>query len=165
MHWFFFGSLLDRDVLDVVLGRASEDVVRRPGTLRGYRKLRVADESYPALRADAAADARADGVVFSGFSDADMNRVCYFEGDEFELRPLPVDLDDGGRVDALTFTATEKLLFSDQVWTLADWQREHKAGFLPLAREWMDGYGGAAPQDLEAQWQAGLRRLGVRSAC
>lgn len=157
--WFFFGSLLDREVLEIVLGRRPDESAHRRGILSGHQKCCVAGESYPALRP--APGTEACGELVSGLSPLELQRICFFEGDEFELRSLSVRDATGDRslVKALTFMATEQLQLSDTIWHLDDWQRAHKAGFLPMARDWMAGFGSVNPAALEDRWQAALHGL------
>lgn len=157
MRLFFFGTLLDADVLALVLGREPPAADRQAATLRGYRRLTVADETYPVLHPQPGASVT--GTVIDQLDEEQVRRACFFEDDEFELRPQRVELATGGDAEALTFMPTVKLELSDQPWELAAWQAEHKADFMPMARDWMAGYGHAEPAELEGRWQQALRRL------
>ena len=49
MRYFFFGTLMDQDVLSVVLGRRPAPGMIRSASLAGYRRFRARCESYPVL--------------------------------------------------------------------------------------------------------------------
>ena len=49
MAYFFFGTLMDREVLATVLDRAVAGDELRRAWLHGYRRVRAANVSYPIL--------------------------------------------------------------------------------------------------------------------
>ncbi len=49
MDYFFFGTMRDRDVLELVVGRPVTDADTEAAALPGYRLARAIDDSYPAL--------------------------------------------------------------------------------------------------------------------
>ncbi|MEM9060475.1 MAG: NUDIX domain-containing protein [Pseudomonadota bacterium] len=131
---FFFGSLRDRALLEIVLGRpvASGDLVTAaaPGRLA----LTVKDEDYPFL-AEKAGN-RADGILVHNLNDADLRRLIYFEEAEYGLDPIVVET-DAGPVDAVYFGSREKLASQDEPWDFQSWQRASQPVALEVARELM----------------------------
>ena len=47
--YFFYGTLMDRDVLNIVSGLNLAPARLRPARLPGYRRVRVQDVQYPAV--------------------------------------------------------------------------------------------------------------------
>lgn len=178
MRLFFYGTLTDLDVLGIVLGRTPDAADCRASVVRGYERVWVADENYPALRD--CPNGEVTGLVVSGLSQDDLARICFFEGDEFELRPLPVypldaDVVSGDALGAaavgdpvpetasepdlaLTFVSAANVPLTDRHWELETWRSSYKQSFLPMARDWMAGFGIVEIAELEGQWQAALRR-------
>lgn len=157
MRWFFFGSLLDCDVLELVLDRPADTLDRQPATLHGYTRVQVSHESFPALRAQPGAAVQ--GAVFAGLTEEDARRICFYEGTEFSLETCIVETADAGRVEALVFIFNDLRRLLEHGWELDDWQDQHKTAYLPLARAWMDGYGHEDFATLEARWRAEHDRL------
>jgi hypothetical protein len=162
MRWFFFGSLLDPDVLAVVLDRPATAYTRRYGTLYGYRRVRVIEESYPALIHDP--DGRVDGLLVEPLGAEDERRVCFFEGEEFQPRSCPIELHDGEWRDARVFlTAGLSDCLHDQPWDFHIWRIRHKARFLEMARDFMAGYHTGDWYHRDERWKAAERASRNRS--
>ncbi len=138
LPYFFFGTLMDEDVLALVLGRIPPDLRSEPARLDGYRRLRVKGESYPTLRP--AADARVDGLLVRDLSQREVNRVAFYEGEEYRLLNLPVTRPDGVSEPALIFAADHGLE-TDGEWDLARWRETEKPGLLIAARAFMEHFG------------------------
>ncbi len=155
MRCFFFGSLMDRDVAKLVLGRVIEPRLQQPGILHGYERLLVAEESYPALAPRPGG--KVTGVVAEGISDTDMDRMLFFESDEFVPAACDIELTSGEYVSAQTFLAREVLEYTDQPWNFDHWRRRDKDEYLVLVRDWMLEYGKREAHQLEAAWSSGRR--------
>ncbi len=157
LDYFFFGTLMDREVLELVLGRRVEDSAIRRAHLDGYRLLRAADDPYPALVP--APGERVSGIVVSGLDDEAAARLEWFEGTEYQARPVEVALDDGGRVTALIQSPTEVLDIGDEEWTLEDWAREEKPLLLALTRAHMALMGKVGIDEAIRRWDALREKL------
>ena len=135
MTYFFFGTLMDLDVLAAVLDRPLTGSELSQAWLRGYRRVRAATASYPVLVP--AAKLLVGGVLFQPQSERDEIRIRHFEGEEYVDRWLMVRLPGGRRRPARVFFSLEALGRTDHPWNLAEWAQEHKAAFLEQCREWM----------------------------
>ncbi len=135
---FFFGTLMDPDVLALVLGRPIEDLCRGPATLTGYVRRRVRGESFPLLVPRAGG--RVEGVLVEGLSRADISRLRYFEGSAYLLAPCRIITPSGIRA-ALAFLVDGGhggvLRDSGLAWDLDQWQQRDKPRFLVRAAELM----------------------------
>lgn len=155
MRWFFFGSLLDPEVRTIVVGREPSESARRPGILHGYRRVRVADESYPALKPQPGG--RVAGLVVDDLDEHESRRVCFFEGEEFIAWPRTIEQADGRHVEALVFLAGANLALIDSRWDFHAWRATCKARFLDMSREFMAGFEVADWHELDRQWRADQR--------
>lgn len=135
MTYFFFGTLMDRDVLAAVLDRPVADDEMIPAWLRDYRRVRAATASYPLLVSSPGLVV--GGVVFRPKEDRDDLRICHFEEEEYVERWLNVHLAGGRRLAARVFFGLETLQATQEPWDLAAWTSAHKAAFLEQCREWM----------------------------
>lgn len=133
--FFFFGTLMDRDVLAEVLDRPVAEVELRAARLPGYRRVATAGEAYPMLVPDP--DEAVDGVLLRRPSGRDDVRIRHFEEDEFVDRPVQVELRDGGRTPARAFFAVKAVEATAQAWDFRTWSRRDKARYLQRCRHWM----------------------------
>ncbi|MBL29271.1 MAG: hypothetical protein CMM50_17205 [Rhodospirillaceae bacterium] len=122
---FFYGTLMDADVRARILGRR---VGAQPAVARGYRAYRHRTDSYPVLRA--APLGAAPGLLVADLGSADVRRLCWYEGDEYERRLITVSGPGTRPMDAWAFVGVDGVLTDNRIWSLADWQRLHKAAFL-----------------------------------
>jgi Gamma-glutamyl cyclotransferase, AIG2-like len=135
MTYFFFGTLMDRDVLATVLDRPVAGAEMIPAWLHDYRRVRAAAVSYPLLVP--APGVVVGGVVFRPRDDRDDVRIRHFEGEEYAARWMNVRLGRGRRRAARVFFASEALQATAESWDLVAWTSSHKAAFLVQCREWM----------------------------
>ncbi len=128
MRFFFFGTLMDADVRALVLGRAMPADAIGPATILGFRRVFVADRSYPMLTPERRG--RVDGLLAHGLDGAAKARIGHFEGDEYRFEARAVCLAGGASTDALVAMVRKGVVPSPRSWELVPWQRRHKRGFL-----------------------------------
>lgn len=133
--YFFFGTLMDRDVLERVLDRTVGDAEFTPAHLAGYHRVRTAREPYPTLVPRAGCVV--DGMLLRPASWRDQRRIEHFEDEEYACRWLTARLPDGGTVGAKVFFALAGMGASSEPWDLASWARTHKQAFLEQCDDWM----------------------------
>ncbi len=93
MRFFFYGTLLDTDVMALVLGRRLPPAAYTPAILPGHARRRAKGASYPVVVRDAAA--RVPGAVVGGLSARDVARLSAFEGPGYRIATLRVVLAAG----------------------------------------------------------------------
>lgn len=156
-RYFFFGTLMDREVLQLVLGRAVAPGALAPARLGGYRRVRILRDSFPILVEQPTA--AVDGLVFTSADAEEDARILFFEDYDYDLAPCRPVLHGGRPVDALFCGAEDGVLASDEPWDLPRWAARHKAGFLELSRIYMACYGRLTPHEAETVWVATRERL------
>jgi hypothetical protein len=161
MRMFFFGSLRDQDLLAVVLGRSIDDLIFTEATLLGFERRRARDEAFPIIVPHPGG--RVDGVVVDGLTAADLDRIQFYESDDYELRPFAVET-PAGRVEAQVFLPTEALEDEGVTWDFEVWLEEEKPMCLFLAEELMSYYGVLTPEQYEALWPEMKERARERLA-
>ena len=135
MRYFFFGTLMDQDVLAKVIGRCPTPGMSRSATLAGYRRVQARGESYPVLVADPAA--RTTGRLVDELDARDSARIAFFEELEYGAERCTVMLADGGEVEALVHIRTTLDAAATEEWTLDGFVATEKADLLVLTEEWM----------------------------
>jgi hypothetical protein len=135
MDFFFYGTLLDPDIRNLVLGADAAAHVVEPARLMGYRRLAQGRSTVPVLvpRPGAATD----GVLVRGLGSERTARLVYYEGPGYR-RVLSRVRGAGGReVRAWVFIAPRPGRMGHRSWRLMDWQRRHKRAYLRQATRWM----------------------------
>ncbi|CAK7266457.1 hypothetical protein SEPCBS57363_002098 [Sporothrix epigloea] len=97
---FFYGTLMAPEVFFTVCYRAGHPPpeitsghVFRSAVLHGYTRHRVLNQEYPGIIEDDTPGACVRGMLVSGVTDGNQNRLDYFEGKEYERKTLEVVLD------------------------------------------------------------------------
>lgn len=150
MRFFFFGSLVDRDILETVIGRPPPGLPFATALLRDYRCAKVVGESFPVLLP--APGGAVSGALVEGLDDRDIDRILFFESDEYDAVPLTVECDGDSTLSAHVFLKTDKLVAVEDDWILDDWLAHHKDDYLRETRLWMALYGFVDYQEAERLW-------------
>ncbi|MGD9507852.1 MAG: gamma-glutamylcyclotransferase family protein [Geminicoccaceae bacterium] len=139
---FFFGTLMDLDVLTYLLERPVDVADLRPATLRGFRRMCVAGASYPVLVPDAVATV--EGRLLRRAAVRDIARINHYESEEYRAELHHVVTEDGNETPAWLYLSLDHMTPAEEAWSLAEWQSQHKAGFLEACDAWMSDFGEAA---------------------
>jgi hypothetical protein len=159
---FFFGTLCDHDVLELVTDRSVPPSALTPAVLPGHSVVRYPGSSYPMLvQAD---DRQAQGRLFRDFAHDDLARILFFESDEYELRECLVVEPGRKPTPALLFAEARQVTATMEPWDLGTWQSTDKRDFLILAAEFMAWFGYGTIADAEAAWEEAVGRLSAAQA-
>ncbi len=148
---FSYGSLMDADILRLVIGDEIESTSMRPAQLAGYRCVQLPNESFPVLQAEAGKIVQ--GQLIENLSALATDRIRFFEGDEYELEHCQVQTDAGAR-QALYCADVTSPGELNVPWLLADWQREHKVLFSKRVENYMKLFGTMSATEADAYWLA-----------
>jgi len=142
LRWFFYGTLLDPEILAIVLGRPVDPAALIAADIAGYRRVAVRGEVYPALIPAPGATVAGAAAVFDAASDE--ARLRYYEGDEYDLVDVAVSTADGD-LPARAFIAGDGMtLDKDTDWTLAQWRADgDRAVMIDQARRMMTAFADA----------------------
>ena len=111
--FFFYGILLDHDVMALVIGRRLPPSAFVPARLKGHVRRRAKGVSYPISIRDPGGEV--EGVVAGGLTKRDVERLSAFEGPRYRIAPLKVTVDGA--------------------WDLALWQGHYKRHFIARIRK------------------------------
>ena len=154
---FIYGSMRDEDVRALVLGRAPLAVRTEPAWMPGVAAARVPGESYPYLVS--VEGARAPGELIHGLDERCLDRILFFEGDEYAFVECVAERAGGERVAAMYFGGVAIPEAPVVTWSLEQWQAREKSRFLSMTREYMALWGRATRAQAEALWQRLVREL------
>lgn len=149
--FFFYGSLMDRELLEAVLDRATSDLTFTPGWLAGYVAETARGYTFPTLVKRRGG--RAHGVVTQGLTLDDVERIAYFE-DTTEYAPIVADIATAEtEIAARLYIATAALPSTGEPWSFERWQKHDKALLLAVTRRVMREHYGVTPiAEVDAHW-------------
>lgn len=133
MRFFFYGSLLDRDVTALVIGRRLPPTAWVPASLSGYTRRKAKGVSYPVAIRDPKGTVQ--GAVVGGFSKREVERLIAYEGPRYHIVPLKVRI--GGRLTVVSVCEPKVKAFQpvDGTWSLEEWQRRDKRSYVARIRK------------------------------
>ncbi|MEM8632188.1 MAG: NUDIX domain-containing protein [Pseudomonadota bacterium] len=147
---FFFGTLCDLELLEIVAGHAVPDGRLVPAKLHGWAVYWASGADHPTIIAETGGFA--EGLVMRGVSAEEEARFDYYEhGHDFRLATMTVET-EGGPLAAEVYFPPEGAYAPGARWRLDNWQARCGLVTRTAAREVM-GYMGQH----SAEW-AGARR-------
>ncbi|MEQ8331867.1 gamma-glutamylcyclotransferase family protein [Nisaea sp.] len=155
LPYFFYGTLMDPDVLGIVLGH-DPGPLTTAATLSGFARVRVEREPYPALVE--APGLHVEGLLMRNYAPQDDARIRYFEDFDFTIEHCSVEIGTGPET-ALYCGAVRNIAPTDIPWSYADWVREEKARFLKVAEIYMTGFGRLDPEAADRLWLDTVREI------
>jgi hypothetical protein len=151
MRFFFFGTLRDRDILAIVLGRALPPGCFAAAWLAGYRVVTVRRQTFPMLAPQPGG--RVEGIMVDGLGSADVERIMFFESVDYRPQPLLVTT-AAGALTASVFLGTGQLAPGDDPWRFEDWLARLKPAELRATRLWMGLFGHLSVAEADRLWEA-----------
>ncbi len=89
--YFFYGTLQDAGVLEIVLKDLAAPIRVGQACLQGHELKRAAGEDFPILVPSDTPGVSAHGTIFSGICSEGRERLIYFEGEEYNLVKVTID--------------------------------------------------------------------------
>jgi len=132
MRFFFYGTLLDSDVISLVLGRRVPPQAYVPAALPGHARKRVKGASYPIVVRDPKAEV--SGAIVGGLSPRDVDRLAAYEGPRYRIAPLKVRAGGAMTMVSVFEPLEERFQPTSGEWDLVAWQRRFKRAFLARVR-------------------------------
>ena len=127
-RFFFYGTLLDHDVMALVIGRRLPPSAFVPARLKGHVRRRAKGVSYPILLRDPSGEV--EGVVVGGLTRRDVERLSAYEGPRYHIAPLKVTVGGALRTVSVFEPKEESFQPVDGAWDLALWQGRYKRPFI-----------------------------------
>jgi ADP-ribose pyrophosphatase len=148
--FFFYGSLMDLELLEAVIDRSASHLAFVPGWLTGYVAQTAHGYSFPTLIERKGA--RVDGLITQGLTDDDIARIAYFEDTEYA--PTTVDVTTAeADLAAQVFMATATLRSSGEPWSFEHWRHHQKPLLVAVTRRVMREHYGITPfEEIDTHW-------------
>ena len=132
MRFFFYGTLMDPEVLDAVIGRRVPQVDRQTAIIEGFRRVFRLDAWYPVLVP--ARGERISGILVDTLSEKETDRLIAFEGNEYVMCVRSVSGVRTGETSAQLFLPRPGVPTSSEEWTLQKWRLRHRQEYLRRVR-------------------------------
>jgi hypothetical protein len=133
MRFFFYGTLLDPDVMSLVIGRRLPPSAFMPAILPGHSRRRAKGMTYPVVVRDPADEVR--GVVVGGLTPRDVARLAAYEGPGYRIARLRVRLAGALAMVSVFEPLASRLQPSASPWNYALWKSRHKRSFVGRLRK------------------------------
>lgn len=156
LDFFFYGTLRDAAVRDLVLGRGHGLPRPEPASVPNCLARAVRGGLFPVLSEQPGAEA--PGVLLRGVDREGAARLSYFEDDgtNYDVVKKTVFTCAGKRQEAWLFIPTGRLPLDGEDWDFEVWKRRKRADFLRLAAAAMAAL---QPRDLDCYRLAWSRRI------
>lgn len=147
---FSFGTLMDTDLLPLVCKQAMDTLVLESAVVPNRSRRWVVDDHYPVLVEEQGRST--EGLIIRGLEEEALQRIVFFEGEEFNLEPMQVLKNNGEWEEVNYFADTNLKQVSDSEWLLSEWQRATKADTLTRVVRYMECYGKMTLAEADAYW-------------
>src|SRR5262245_18899000 len=123
-RFFLYGSLMDPELLALVIGLATEGLGFEVATVHGFIGRRALNESFPMLVPRAGG--KVEGMLVFDLTSADVARLRFFEGSDYEgswyaLEAVPVECRGGEVLTAQVFLPTAHIAADQMLWDFEAW--------------------------------------------
>ncbi len=149
--FFFFGTLQDNDIRELVVGRSIPRQYIAKAILRGYRCVRLRSRVQPGIVEDS--EGQMQGTLVRHLDVTEAARISHYETDAYDTVLRPVEPLNGGEEKAWIFLSDPNLSVAPGEWKLKNWQQRHKPRSLIVARDWLARLNHAELASSEAEWR------------
>jgi gamma-glutamylcyclotransferase (GGCT)/AIG2-like uncharacterized protein YtfP len=136
MNIFIFGTLMDKALLEIVLGRKVELV---SATLKDYGVFKVMDADYPVMIKSVGLVA--NGIILNELTKMDILRTDFYEHIfDYFLKPVQV-LSQEVLIDTQVYMPSKLIPRLEEPWSLKDWQEVSGERTHGFAKKVMTNFG------------------------
>lgn len=147
---FSFGTLMDEQLLCCVSGMERTALNIQPAVLRGYAQRLVTGEEFPVIIPVASSEV--PGVLITGLHEEAMRRILFYEGEEYRLTEIELQVVGRGLCSAVYFADNNIYQTQHASWDFEQWQTSHKAEFLVRTASYMALYGSMSAAEADKHW-------------
>jgi nudix-type nucleoside diphosphatase (YffH/AdpP family) len=158
LTFFLFGTLRDKDLLDLVAG--TTDYTVQTAQLEGYETLTASGHAFPLIVPKIGSVA--SGLFLSGLSQVAYDRITFFEEVyDYWTSQLTVMV-CGNELISNIFFPPKDAFVGDDCWDLNVWQHTSKAAAISEAEEIMSLYVGQTPYNMPVHKHGTMMRAKSR---
>ena len=136
--FFFYGTLMDALVLEMVIGKNHSGIRKQPAVLKDFKRVKVNGAQYPAVFSSIGD--QVEGILVEGITSEYAACLDAFEDDDYERQCVSISLYDGKKINALVYIAGPKMLLEDKAWNLNEWTLNDRPEFLQKLEKGMKVY-------------------------
>jgi len=132
---FFYGTLMDLDVLAYLLERPVDLDDLEAATITGFQRTTAIGARYPVLVPEPGG--KVEGRLLRRATVRDIARINHYESEEYLAELRTVTTGAGREVAAWLYLGLDGLAAGDLPWSLKVWRRTVKPGYFAACDGWM----------------------------
>ncbi|MBU3069322.1 gamma-glutamylcyclotransferase [Aestuariicella sp. G3-2] len=149
---FFYGSLMDPEVRSHVFEDSIIPGQVVPAVAYDHQTFTYPGETFPVLVPEAGS--RVLGEVLRNPTAEALARMAFYEGDEYGMASLDVELSDGQVLTAHYNQATDEELTLTDPWCFQQWLHSERDTLVEMCRQYMQRcWGKMSVLEADAVWQ------------
>jgi hypothetical protein len=152
MLFFFYGTLMDRELRAKLLGARVQGLRVTPGVLIHHRRFTARYGDYPVLVPEL--NGRVSGVFVEGLDARALLWIAHFEGPWYLTERVTAFDERRQRLRPWAFRPTRRDAATDKPWDFRRWQRTGKPEVRELLNTWLLHRSGGVPIALDTPWLA-----------
>jgi hypothetical protein len=156
MLFFFYGTLMDRELRQRLLGARAAGLRVTPGVLIHHRRFAARYGDYPVLVPEL--NGRVSGVFVEGMDAHALLWIAHFEGPWYLPQRVTAFDERRRHLRPWAFRPTHRGAATSQPWNFRRWQRTGKPEVREMLNTWLMHRGDGVPIALDTPWLA-RRRL------
>ena len=164
---FLYGTLCDKELLEVCLGRSLDKVKILNAKLENYSVFWVKNQNFPVIKFNQGSSAL--GLAVFDLKDCDLERLDFYEGSfNYELRRVDILLKSkkiyslDSKVEAYVYFNCDDKTEVSKDWSLDEWQQRYGLISRLVAKEYMSLQSRLGQIDLLSEYNKIYDRLSAK---
>ena len=164
---FLYGTLCDKELLEVCLGRSLDKVKIFNAKLENHSVFWVKNRNFPVIKFNQGSSAL--GLAVFDLNDCDLERLDFYEGSfNYELRQVDILLERNNifsfddKVKAYVYLNCDDKTEGNKNWSLDEWQRRYGLISRLVAKEYMTLQSSLGEIDLLSEYKKIYDRLSAK---
>ena len=165
---FLYGTLCDKELLEICLGRSLSSINLVSAKLENHSVFWVKNKNFPVIKFDHGSFTQ--GLAVLDLKEQDLEQLDFYEGGfNYELRKASIILKDNilasknNLIYAYVYFNNDDKIEVDKRWNLDDWQRRHGLISRLVAKEYMKLQSNQKDIDLLSEYEKIYHRISKNS--
>ena len=165
---FLYGTLCDRELLEICLGRSLSNVSLVSAKLENHSVFWVKNRNFPVIKFNRGSFAL--GLAVLNLEDKDLEQLDFYEGGfNYKLRKVSIILKNNdlslknNTKEAYVYFSDDENVEVDKNWDLDEWQRCHGLISRLVAKDYMKLQSNYKDIDLLSEYEKIYRRVSKNS--
>ena len=153
---FFYGTLCDLRLCEIVLGRSCDQLQFSEAVLHDHAIYWARGQNFPVIVREQGSLAK--GLLLRGLDQADIDKLDYYESG-FDYAPVPVTVEtDAGPKEVTVYYCDDPDVVSGDIWSLSDWSEKWGQTAYGAAEEFMYHFGKSSASEMDPKFPMMERR-------